>query len=179
MLSEIVSLLTFYNFDRNNIFFNSAPRILHTHWLREIDRNRSIYIVRNPSDVLRSVAGFAKGRGLSLSDRSGLNSKSICSSSWIDHVEFYRTRGYLIVDYNRLVERDAYTVNLISKHLSVPESFVLESLALMRFRYLHVNNPVDKNLKKIKTLQAEQEFDFNIDAEIAYYADFLNEYNNQ
>mgnify|MGYP001310485555 CR=1 FL=1 len=179
MLSELISMLTFYNFDRNNVFYNSAPRILHTHWLREVDHQRSIYIIRNPREVALSVRRFADVRGLSVNIGEDLQSKTICSASWINHVDYFRLRGYLLVDYTCLLNDDAYTVGLIASHLNVPESFVLECLRVMRSRHSYVVDRVDENLYRLKSSAPEAYSKFNIKLEEKFYEKFLDEYRNK
>lgn len=151
MLSEIVSMVTDYYFDRDNIFPSSSRVVLHSHWdPRTFPKEQAVYIMRDPLEVAMSVYDYARGNGWEIADKDLLRTRKIASLSWHDHLAAAQALGHHIVDYGRLVGLDGPTLDRLGAHLGVPADWIAQAMKLLSAKHFQSPHASDTPFKTLK-----------------------------
>lgn len=146
MLSEIVSMVSDYYFDRDNIFPSSSRVVLHTHWDPErFLQERSICIIRNPKDVALSVFEYAQVRGLAIEPEEALSSTKICKLTWLQHTQKARAANHHLIAYDALVTCQTPALERMSDHLGIEAEWIFDAVALLGKK--HQNKPHSTDIK--------------------------------
>lgn len=151
MLSQLTSYLTDYYFDRNNVFPTSAGSILHTHWDPAILRkDKTLYIVRDPIGCYTSCYSYYIGRGWGQPSGNLLRERKLCKINWIEHVERANESGLHMVDYNKLLDLDPYTLERLANHVEAKPEWVKTVLELMADKHASKPHRTDVKFRQIK-----------------------------
>lgn len=182
-----------------SISYKSLPRIVKTHRLYDnrFSRNKSVYLVRNPGDVMisyfeykkASVNGFNTTCGISdfiRSDKFGIE-------KWCMHVKSWKEKANTIVKYESLREDAFDQIKIIMQELKLSNKVKDETIkkAIRNSSFKQMRKLEEKKGRPSSGKKLDKDFKFtrsgNIgewkdrlsDNDLSYMADMLKRYDLQ